>query len=95
MLSLVNGFPACTVRAVQSGRPLGLAEHSHEKGNRIMVMIQHDKERALIYSEGGIGFEQHVLGIGWVVDDNPSAEIIRLAEHLQPAVIGQVEAVSG
>ena len=60
-----------------------------------MVIIQHDKERALIYSEGGIGFEQHVLGIGWVVDGNPSSEIIRLAEHLQSAVIGQVEPVGG
>ena len=58
-----------------------------------MVIIQLDKERATVYPEGGIGFEQHVLGIGWVVDDNPSPEIIRLAEHLQPAVIGQVEPV--
>jgi hypothetical protein len=43
------------------------------------VYVSYGDERARVYSAGGIGFDQRIRGIGWVVDDEPSPVIERLA----------------
>lgn len=58
-----------------------------------MVFVRLGQERARIYLEGGIGFDQHIKGLGWVVNDHcPSPAIGKLAvavrnvhcKHLEP-----------
>ncbi len=57
-----------------------------------MVTIIHRHERARIYAEGGIGFEYHQKGIGWVIDDDPSEVIQRLAEGMHRLIHGSTSA---
>jgi hypothetical protein len=46
-----------------------------------MVRVVHGDERATVYPEGGIGFEQRLIGFRacWFVCDEPSELIERLA----------------
>ena len=44
-----------------------------------IVLVRVYDEQAKVYAEGGIGFERRVKGIGWVVNDQPSALIARYA----------------
>lgn len=57
------------------------------------VVVRLGQERARIYHEGGVGFDQHIKGVGWVVNDHcPSLAIGKLAvalrnvhcKHLEP-----------
>lgn len=43
------------------------------------VSVRHGDEIAVVYAEGGIGFRWRVKGVGWVVCDEPSMLIMRLA----------------
>lgn len=58
-----------------------------------MVFVRLGLERARVYLEGGIGFDRHVKGIGWVVNDCYASQAIgKLAvavrnahcKHLEP-----------
>jgi hypothetical protein len=60
---------------VISGQPL--QRPTLEPGPIVFVRVY--DEQAKVYAEGGIGFEHRVKGIGWVVDDQPSALIARYA----------------
>ena len=53
-----------------------------------MTTVRHDDERAHLYPEGGIGYETHVRGIGWVVDFKPSGMIQRLARAVYESLRG-------
>ncbi len=44
-----------------------------------IVRVRLYDEQAKVYAEGGIGFERHVKGIGWIVNDRPSKLIARYA----------------
>lgn len=44
-----------------------------------MVRVQYGSERATVYAEGGIHYDRHERGIGWIVDDSPSLIIQTLA----------------
>jgi len=40
-------------------------------------------ERARIYREGGISYDEYVHGIGWILNDSPSLVIELVAEKIQ------------
>ncbi len=47
-----------------------------------MIRVQFGPERATVYAKGGIGFEYRLTGgkvVGWVVNDEPSDFLYRLA----------------
>ena len=47
-----------------------------------MVRVQFGQERATVYAAGGIGFEYRLTAgrvVGWIVNDEPSEFIYRLA----------------
>lgn len=44
-----------------------------------MVTVTHGSERVRVYAEGGLSFEVREGGLGWCVDDEPSATIVALA----------------
>ena len=44
-----------------------------------VVIVKHGTEKAHVYAEGGISFTRYVKGVGWIVNDRPSALIARYA----------------
>lgn len=57
------------------------------------VFVQLGDERARVYVEGGIGFDHHMRGIGWVVNDTPSPMMGRLAVVMRNALCKHLEPI--
>lgn len=57
------------------------------------VVVKWGHEKATVYVQGGIGFSEYVHGVGWIVCDEPSALIFRVALAARKAAFPQLESI--